>query len=186
MSLRIIAGDRRGAVLKSPEGMATRPTLSRVRESLFMILAPRLQEARVLDCFAGCGGLGLEALSRGAACAVFIENDPKALAALQANIRKLRYEDRAAVQASDVFKSLESPPAGQKPFDLILLDPPYGRGDCAQCMERLGAATGLWLAEDGLVVAQFGRSESLADSYGPLHSIRQKVLGQTRLAFFTY
>src|SRR5919202_3353208 len=126
--MRIIAGRHRGRRLLAPVGRGTRPTADRVRQALFDMLwhAPwagraRIEGARVLDAFAGTGALGLEALSRGAAAATFLETDKAALAALRANIAACREEARCRVLAADAMK----PPRAAAPCDLLFLDPPY-------------------------------------------------------------
>ncbi|MCY3910851.1 MAG: RsmD family RNA methyltransferase [bacterium] len=124
MVLRIIAGEARGRRLSTPEGMDVRPSTSRVREAVFNSLNSmgRLQGAAVLDLFAGSGALGLEAVSRGAASATFVETAPPALAALQANIDAIGFEDRCRVVPGDVWEELPRLGAG---YDVALCDPPY-------------------------------------------------------------
>src|SRR3954469_5278538 len=133
--MRIIAGQWRGRPIIAPKGDATRPTADRMREALFSMLASRLgsfDELAVADLFAGSGALGLEALSRGAASCVFVEQDRAAIDALKANIAKLGA--KADVRAQSV---LALPPAA-KPYDLILMDPPYGTGAGAVALDKLG------------------------------------------------
>ena len=159
--MRIIAGLHRGRRLVAPAGHATRPTAERVRQALFDMLwhAPwspyaqdreRFEDARVLDAFAGTGALGLEALSRGAASATFLENDRAALAALRANIATCREEARCRVQASDATK----PPRAMAPCDLVFLDPPYKEGVMETALAALSAAG--WIAPGALVCAEYG------------------------------
>jgi 16S rRNA (guanine966-N2)-methyltransferase len=134
--VRIIAGTHRGRPIVAPKGDATRPTADRVREALFSMLASRLgdfEELRVLDLFAGSGALGLEALSRGASHCTFVEQDKAALDALKVNIAKLALAG-AEVRATSV---LALGPAAQ-PYDLILVDPPYGTGAGAVALDKLG------------------------------------------------
>lgn len=132
--MRIIAGSWRGRAIVAPKGEATRPTADRTREALFSMLASRLGDFEglsVVDLFAGSGALGLEALSRGAESCLFVEQDKPALDALRANIAKLGA--KAEVSAQSV---LTLGPA-TKPYDLILLDPPYGTGAGVVALERL-------------------------------------------------
>jgi len=126
--MRIIAGSKRGCPIVAPKGRDTRPTLDRVRESLFGILQFDVPDRRVLDLFAGSGSLGLEALSRGAAFASFCDKDRAALAALKENIRKLDLADRSRIYPC-TFESAVSAlaQAGEK-VDLVFLDPPYAAG----------------------------------------------------------
>jgi 16S rRNA (guanine966-N2)-methyltransferase len=146
MSLRIIAGQWRGRKLVAPPGEATRPTADRTRETLFSMLVSRLgvfEGLAVADLFAGSGALGLEALSRGAASCIFVEQDAPAIRALRQNIAALRAQPLCDVRAGSV---LALGPA-KAPLDVILLDPPYGSGAGAVALDRLarlgwiGAAT---------------------------------------------
>ena len=134
--MRIIAGEWRGRKLQAPAGDATRPTADRTRETLFSMLVSRLgafDELRVADLFAGSGALGLEALSRGAASCLFVEQDAAAIRALRANIAALRAQLRCEVRAASV---LALGPA-QAPLDLLLLDPPYASGAGPVALEKL-------------------------------------------------
>jgi 16S rRNA (guanine966-N2)-methyltransferase len=147
--VRIIAGEWRRRQLRAPPGDATRPTADRTRETLFAMLASRLGDFEglaVADLFAGSGALGLEALSRGAASCLFVEQDPAAIRALRANIAALHAQPQCEVRAGSV---MQLGPV-KEPLDLILLDPPYGTGAGAVALDRLarlgwiGAAT--WIA----------------------------------------
>jgi 16S rRNA (guanine966-N2)-methyltransferase len=154
--LRIIAGRHRGRRLLAPAGAATtRPTADRVRQALFDMLwhAPwagraAVEEARVLDAFAGTGALGLEALSRGAARAVFLENDRAALSALRANLVACREAGNSLVLAADATR----PPRAPEPCTLVFLDPPYGRGLVDTALAALSDAG--WIAAGALVCAE--------------------------------
>ncbi|WP_448582448.1 16S rRNA (guanine(966)-N(2))-methyltransferase RsmD [Thermaurantiacus sp.] len=155
--IRIIAGTWRSRKLESPPGLATRPTASRTRETLFAMLASRLGSFEglfVLDLFAGSGALGLEALSRGALHATFVEVDPRAAHACEANIARL-----GAVATLMRHDATRLPPA-PRPFDLLLLDPPYGQGlaDAALASALMGG----WIAPHALIACETGRSEPLA------------------------
>ncbi len=134
-AMRVIAGTARGRRLTAPRGADTRPTPDRVREALFSLLAPHLPEARVLDLFAGTGALGIEALSRGAGHATFIERDRDALTALRRNLTILPGAD-VRVLGQPLPRALD-PLAEEEPFDLIFLDPPYAAGLLAATLARL-------------------------------------------------
>ena len=134
--MRIIAGEWRGRKLVAPVGDATRPTADRTRETLFSMLVSRIgsfEELSVADLFAGSGALGLEALSRGAASCLFVEQDAAAIRSLRANIAALRAPERCEVRAGSV---LALGPA-KAPLDLVLLDPPYASGAGAVALEKL-------------------------------------------------
>ncbi len=144
--MRIIAGALRGRKLQAPDGMATRPTADRVREILFSMLASRLgsfEGLRVADVFAGSGALGLEALSRGASFACFVEQDRRAIETIRANCASLGVEARCALLARS---ALALPPA--EPFDLILADPPYSPHSGSAVVNELVRAgwVGGWVA----------------------------------------
>ena len=147
--LRIIAGEWRRRQLRAPPGDATRPTADRTRETLFAMLLSRLGDFEglaVADLFAGSGALGLEALSRGAASCLFVEQDAAAIRALRANIAALRAQPQCDVRASSV---MQLGPA-KAPLDLILLDPPYHSGAGAVALDRLQRlgwiGPGTWIA----------------------------------------
>ncbi len=134
--MRIIAGEWRGRRLVSPKGDATRPTADRTRETLFSMLASRLgsfEDLRVADLFAGSGALGLEALSRGAAHCLFVEDDRGALSVIRENIATFDARDRTAIEAGSVMRLR----AASEPYDLLLLDPPYRTGAGEVALDRL-------------------------------------------------
>jgi 16S rRNA (guanine966-N2)-methyltransferase len=158
--MRIVAGAWRGRVLVAPPGSATRPTADRVRQALFDMLMHAewggralIEGAVVLDVFAGTGALGLEALSRGAASASFIENDPAALKALRANVVACKAGDRAEILAHDVFRLGDARPAS-----LMFLDPPYGQLLVPRAIAHLRDSGRI--RPGALIVAETGRDET--------------------------
>jgi 16S rRNA (guanine966-N2)-methyltransferase len=162
--MRIIAGTWKGRALQSPPGDTTRPTADRVRQALFDMLlhAPwggrdAIENVRVLDVFAGTGAFGLEALSRGAAFATFIEQDRAALAALRANIATLRAERRSAVRAIDTLAAAPLSASGGRPCSLIFLDPPYGGDLVPRALAHLSVHG--WIGPAALIVAETARAE---------------------------
>ena len=182
--MRIVAGSHRGRRLAAPAGEAVRPTSDRAREALFDILShgrfaaagSPFAEQRVLDAFAGTGAFGLEALSRGASAAAFIENGREALAALRRNIASLGEEERAYVVAGDATR----PPRPPFACGLALLDPPYRSGLAALALAAL-ADTG-WLVEDALVVVEVAAREPLMMPAG-FTIIDERQYGAARLVF---
>ena len=154
--MRIIAGEWRGRKLIAPKGDTTRPTADRTRERLFSMLTSRLgdfEDIQVLDLFAGSGALGLEALSRGAAHCTFVEQDPGALKALEKNVETL--EAKADVKIGSV---LHLGPA-RKPYDLILMDPPYQTGAGAVALDKLGRQG--WFAPSAWIAIETSRREKI-------------------------
>lgn len=159
--MRIIAGAWRGRALAAPPGEATRPTADRVRQALFdrLMHAPwagraAVEGVRVLDAFAGTGALGLEALSRGAAHATFIESGRTALAVLRANVAACRAEARCTVLGADARR----PPVGEA-CGLLFLDPPYGQDLVAPALVALRSAG--WIAADAFIIAEIGWNDAL-------------------------
>lgn len=156
--MRIIAGQWRSRPLAAPQGDTTRPTADRTRETLFSMLASRLgsfEGLTVADLFAGSGALGLEALSRGAAKAVFVEQDAAALQALRGNIANLRAQPLCDVRAGSV---LALGPASQ-PVDLLLMDPPYGTGAGAAALDKLTRLG--WIGPSTWISVETGRDEDI-------------------------
>lgn len=169
--MRIIGGEFRSRRLKSPEGLATRPTPDRLRESLFNILSPVIAGSVFVDAYAGCGAVGLEALSRGARRVVFIERSRPALKTLEENLRILKAEGRARVIHGNVSTFLKAQQA-----DIVFLDPPYEAE--AEYEIALTAATA------DLVVAQHAARFSLQDRYGRLERYRIVKQGDNSLSFY--
>ena len=145
--MRIIAGERKGHTIYAPKGLDTRPTSDRVRENVFNIVAPWVEGARVLDLYAGSGAMGLEALSRGAETAVFIEADAEAVRTIERNLDKLRLTG-ARVLRADAPSGLAQEAAAGRKYDLVLADPPYAMTDYDTLARYLPRV----LADDGLLV----------------------------------
>jgi 16S rRNA (guanine966-N2)-methyltransferase len=186
--MHIIGGAARGMALVTVKGMSARPALARVRNSLFNILAPRLEGARVLDLFAGTGSLGLEALSWGAARAVFVDDDRRCAEAIRQSLRKMQAEDRGEVVCGDAFqhgRGLPPPAAG---FDLVFIDPPYAFYTEAPFADRMVALVETILASalapDGRVILEHRQKAGLvrAPAGGALADRRD--YGQTVLSFY--
>ncbi len=160
--MRIIAGEWRGRKLVAPAGQQTRPTADRTRETLFSMLASRLgsfDELRVADLYAGSGALGLEALSRGAAHATFVESDRAAVKAIEANAAALCARDRTSLRAM----SAAALPASE-PFDLIFADPPYAPGSGTTVAATVAKAG--WLANGGWMAVETHRGDAIAPPDG--------------------
>lgn len=179
--MRIVAGAWRGRALTAPSGQTTRPTADRARQALFdmLIHAPwggraTVEGAVVLDAFAGTGALGLEALSRGAMRATFIEQDRAALAALRENIAACQAGDTSTVLAGDALR----PPRGA-PCTLVFLDPPYHRDLVPRATAALRAAG--WIAAGGLIIAEFGRDEAMP-ALGDV--LAERAYGAARIAVY--
>jgi 16S rRNA (guanine966-N2)-methyltransferase len=182
--MRIVAGRHRGRRLAAPEGRDVRPTSDRTRQAVFNILEHgvadfRFDGARVVDAFAGTGALGLEALSRGAAHATFLERDPAAARCLADNIQALGEGGRSTLLRADATH----PPRAGAPCGLVLLDPPYERGLAPLALAAL--ATRGWLADDAVAVVELGAAEGLDDTSG-FTRIDERRYGAARVVFLRY
>lgn len=174
--MRVIAGIARGQPLVAPRDRGTRPITDRVKETLFAILGERVPEARVLDLYAGSGAIGIEALSRGAASATFVEQARAALVALRANLQRTHLAELATIEPMTVERFLAAPGGG--PWDIALLDPPY---EVRAIVAPLRAVVP-HLAPDAMVVVKhFWRTE-LPEVAG-LQPVRQRRFGETMLSF---
>ncbi len=185
--MRVIAGIYRSRILKSLKGLALRPTSDRLRETLFNVLAPNLASSRFLDLFAGTGAIGIEALSRGAAEVVFIENHAPAAALVRRNLESLGITTGATVLAVDALRGLQTLPSrkgtAHPAFDFIFLDPPYAAAqDYSRVLEFLGSAD--LLASAGYVIAEHSRKFDLPDQHGALQRVRVLRQGDAALSFY--
>ncbi|OAT81833.1 16S rRNA (guanine(966)-N(2))-methyltransferase RsmD [Desulfotomaculum copahuensis] len=179
--MRVIAGTARGRRLKAPRGWPGRPTADRVKEALFNILAARVPGSSFLDLFAGTGNVGIEALSRGAERAVFVEKDGRAVRAIEENLAATGLEGRAQVLKRDMPAALAEM-AGRNCFDLIFVDPPYGRALEKKALDLIGG-NGL-LASGGWVIVESGKREILPREAAGLILFRQERYGDTMLSLY--
>ena len=180
--MRVTAGDLKGRRFRTPKGGRTRPTADQVRNALMDSLSPWLPGARFLDLFAGAGGVGIEALSRGAAEAVFVETDAAALRALRENLAALDLRSRGRILRQDVGKAIDRLALDGERFRLIFLDPPYDGLEALTTLDRLGA--GDILEPRGLVLVQHMTKASLPESAGVLSRVKTRRFGETTLTFF--
>lgn len=181
--MRVIGGTLRGKKLVSFKGKNIRPTSDRIKESLFNIISSYIEdEIRVADFFAGTGNLGIEALSRGAGEAVFVEKDNNSLAIIRKNIDLCRLKEKSSLIPLEADKAIALLEKKGKPFDIIFLDPPYNKGLAHETMELLGQSI---LTEGALVVAEYASQEKIEENYGKLKMIDRRRYGDTSLSFFT-
>jgi 16S rRNA (guanine966-N2)-methyltransferase len=181
--MRVIAGTFRSRNLQAPEGLATRPTSDRLRETLFNVLAPRIEGATFLDLYAGSGAVGIEALSRGAKHVEFVESAPAALKVMRANLERLGLKKGFSIHSGSSAAYLRRS-AGNR-FDVVFLDPPYdAEEEYAGTLGQLGRAAGGLLAEGAVVIAEHRRKVQLEDRYGSLARTRLLQQGDAALSFY--
>ncbi len=183
--MRIVGGQFRGRALSAPEGRGTRPTSDRAREALFNILAhaawaPDLNEARIIDLFAGSGALGFEAISRGGAFCLFVETDDDARGAIRENAEELGLFGRTRVHRRSATDLGVRPGSAGEAFDIAFLDPPYGQGLGEQTLQKL--IEGNWLAPDALIVFERGSDEPDIETPG-YERLDDRTWGAARVLF---
>ena len=186
--MRVIAGKYKGRKLNSPEDSTVRPTTDKVKEALFSILTNEIYGARVLDLFAGSGGLGIEALSRGASYCLFADSSRKSLALIHSNLEHCDVEEKTAVVAGDYAKILKNLARRienglEEPFDVILLDPPYEAGYMDETFRLI--AEGDILADGGTIVAEHRKHEDLPDLFHGFTKTKERRYGVVKLSIYT-
>lgn len=182
--MRIIGGKYKSRRIKVPAGLKVRPTADRVRESLFNILGGQFEGISVLDLFAGSGALGLEALSRGAETAAFVDNSPASLAIIKENIESLELEDYCRTVFANLEKGVGALTHKADGFNLIFLDPPYSKGLINTCLTLIDKAS--LISPGATAVAESATSEDLPKELGSWILTDQRIYGQTKLSFYEY
>ena len=175
--MRVITGSARGMTLRTLEGETTRPTSEKVKEAVFSAIQFEIEGARVLDLFAGSGQLGIEALSRGAKSAVFVDSDKNAVKIIQANIEKTGFSDRSEVYTRDYSSFLNM---NIRKFDIVFLDPPYAAGLLVKALEKVSD----FVDEKGAVICEHSYTETLPDGAGALAKYREYKYGKTAVTIY--
>ncbi len=185
--MRVIAGTYRSRPLLAPRGVHTRPTSDRLRETLFNVLAPRIEGARFADLYAGSGAVGIEAVSRGAAAATLVEKAPAALETMRGNLTTLGIRAGISIESGDVTAILRALVRRAPQWNIVFLDPPYEmQAEYADTLSLLGASADALLAPDGIVIVEHRRRQPLplAPAYGVLERYRLLEQGDAALSFF--
>ena len=179
--MRVIGGSAGGRRLKVPRGVHVRPTADRVKESLFNVLGQTGEGLRVLDLFAGSGALGIEALSRGASEAVFVERDFRCIPVIRQNLKSCGLEERANVIRAEVLRFLSRRRADQE-FQIIFADPPYERGLARACLERVEVKG--WLTPTGRMAVEHSRREEIPKRLNRMLLLDFRAYGDTRISIY--
>lgn len=187
--MRIIAGKYRGRNLKSPPSLEVRPTSDRLRETLFNVIAPRIEDARFLDLCAGSGAVGIEALSRGASHVTFVDRSRKMCDLIKLNIDLCRIErsESAVIQAEALDylrRFIAKQPDSGKPWDIVFFDPPYVI-DYLPILETFGKRSESLLTENGLLIVEHHHKNELPEALGDLNRYRVLKQGDSALSFYT-
>jgi 16S rRNA (guanine966-N2)-methyltransferase len=185
--MRVIAGIYRSRILKSLKGLALRPTSDRLRETLFNVLGSGIQASRFLDVFAGTGAVGIEALSRGAQNASFIENHAPSAALIRKNLAALKIDSGVTVICADAVRGLETLEAKIKPgdaaYDYIFIDPPYAAtADYSRVLQKISISR--LLAHNGIVAVEHRKTFGLPESFDTLKRVRLLRQGDAALSFY--
>lgn len=175
--MRVITGTARGANLFTLEGEEVRPTAQRVKEAMFSVVQFYVAGARVLDLFAGSGQLGIEALSRGASSAVFVDANPDSLVIIRQNLEKTGFSDRAKVVRNDAFRYV-SRMAGE--FDILFIDPPYYKGLAKKAVRRVADL----VSDGGILLAETELNAGMPETAGDLQFIKNYRYGQTSISMY--
>lgn len=180
--MKVIAGSAKGIPLKTIKEWSTRPTIARVKESLFNIIQTRIPEAVVLDCFSGSGSLCIECLSRGAKEAVFFEQNPQAVKIILENLKKTKLLDQSVILQGDARKSLSRIFKKGYTFDIIFLDPPHKKGLGFEMMERISNLH--LLHSSGIIVAEHHTEEDYPEEISGFILYDRRQYGNTTLSFY--
>ncbi|MGI6205669.1 MAG: 16S rRNA (guanine(966)-N(2))-methyltransferase RsmD [Anaerovoracaceae bacterium] len=177
--MRIIAGEFKGRKLSAPPDYKVRPTAEKVREAIFSMIQMYVGDSVVIDLFAGTGSLGLEALSRGAKRAYFVDNDRRSISFVKENVKACGMEDSSVLLCSDYASGLANI---HDKADIVFLDPPYKAGLMLDCLRRLAESD--LLPEGGIVIAEHGRDEMLPEKIKNLELIKDRKYGKVRVSIY--
>ncbi|HTZ58799.1 MAG TPA: 16S rRNA (guanine(966)-N(2))-methyltransferase RsmD [Acidobacteriaceae bacterium] len=184
--MRVIGGTYRSRQVIAPRGLATRPSSDRLRETLFNVLAPRIEGAVFADLYAGSGAVGIEALSRGAGMVYFVDNAAPAITAIRANLDALKIDSGFQVISCSVSSALRRLSTAHSHCGIIFLDPPYAAAeDYETTLASIGEHASELLTVGGIVVAEHNRKTAPAERYGSLRRYRELLQGDAGLSFYT-
>lgn len=180
--MRIVAGEAKNKRINSQKGHGVRPTLERVKESLFGIITPYIEDSIFLDLYGGTGSVALEALSRGAKRAIIIEKNEVALRVIIENVNYLGFQDKCRAYRNEALRAIEILANKRETFDIIFIDPPYKDMVCVATIEKV-ISQGI-LKDGGLIIAEHFIAEDMPDEIGPLKKADERKYGSTVLTFY--
>jgi 16S rRNA (guanine966-N2)-methyltransferase len=180
--MRIITGIAKGRKILAPEGMDTRPTSDRVKESVFNIISKKVYGARVLDLFSGTGNLGLESLSRGADWCTFIEKNKNTHKILIENINNLGFKDKSQVYNNDAFEVIEMIGKNTTKYDIIFLDPPYSKGLIEKAILKIDEIN--LINSDGIIMSEYDENDVIPEAINNFKIYRTEKYGRTKISFW--
>jgi len=180
--MRVISGSRKGMPLKAVNGMNTRPTSDKVKESIFNMIGPYFDGGTVVDLFGGSGGLSIEALSRGCDNAVIVEKDPNAYSIILQNLKKCRFEELAEVYKTEAKRAVKALLKRELTIELLFLDPPYKKAEQYQLISEV--VEGGLMSETGTIVCEHDPAVELPDAYGEFSRSKLEVYGSTAISIY--
>ncbi|WP_053366088.1 16S rRNA (guanine(966)-N(2))-methyltransferase RsmD [Bacillus sp. FJAT-27245] len=182
--MRVVSGSCKGRPLKAVPGVSTRPTTDKVKEAIFNMIGPYFEGGAGLDLFAGSGGLGIEALSRGLDTVIFVDRDPKAIMTIKENIDACSFESRTEVYRNDAERALKALKKRDLNFDYIFLDPPYKKQQLVSLLERIYSDGRL--SRTGKIVCEHSKDVQMPDNAGGFEMIRSEVYGIIAITIYAY
>lgn len=182
--MRVVSGSAKGRPLKAVPGNGTRPTTDKVKEALFSMIGPYFEGGTALDLFAGSGGLGIEALSRGMDKAVFVDLESKSIEVIRANLKATKLEDQAAIYRNDAGRALKALAKRTSQFDLVFLDPPYRMKNGDELMLTMHELE--LLKPEATIVLEYESKYSYPEQFGPFEQTRKAVYGETAVSIYDY
>lgn len=182
--MRVVSGSAKGRPLKSVPGSGTRPTTDKVKEALFSMIGPYFEGGAVLDLFAGTGGLGIEALSRGMDSAVFVDMEPQSIDTIRANLKATKLEERSQVYRNEAGRALSALEKRGRVFDLVFLDPPYRLKHGDELMLTM-VEKGM-LQEDAIIVLEHESSYSYPEDIPGFYRLRLAEYGEVAISIYQY
>lgn len=182
--MRVVSGTAKGRPLKAVPGTGTRPTTDKVKEAVFSMIGPYFEGGNVLDLFAGSGGLGIEALSRGMDKGVFIDLEPKSIEVVRANLKATSLDSKAEVYRNEAGRALKLLAKRAYQFDLVFLDPPYRMKNVDELMLMMQENN--MLTEDATIVVEYDASHEYEETIGRFHQFRKSTYGDTAISVYHY
>lgn len=182
--VRVVSGQYKGLHLKAVPGKSTRPTTDKVKEAIFNMIGPYFDGGFALDLFAGSGGLGIEALSRGVEKAIFVDRDSKAVHTVHENLRICKIEEGIEVYRNDAERALKAIIKRELIFDYIFLDPPYKKQQLVKLLEMMSAAT--LLQQEGVIVCEHGSDIHLPVQCGAFEQVKYESYGIIAVSIYRY
>jgi len=182
--MRVISGNLKGLKLKTPKNMEIRPTSDRVKEALFNIIQNHINifDTKFLDLFAGTGNIGIEALSRGASKCVFVDNNYESIKIIKENIKKACLEEKSIVFKKNVLVALNILKRKKESFEIIFMDPPYGKNLAIPVLEILSKSN--LLKQKGYIIVEHSRKEALPEKVGSIRKYKHRTYGNTIISFY--